>query len=247
LANVKLSSCTSLEDEAVSKLFRGSPNLRAVDLSWCVSLVNPQLRSSTVQEVVAARCSRLADSAILDLFRSRSLASVSLIGCRRVNSRHTLEQPKEVLDMVTKFCRLFERVAIGAPDLIISSISLLKVSLSQCDALNDDQVSRMFSTCPSLRDVDLQECVSLIDPDIHSTALSRITMAHCTQISETAVTKMFARCAKLTRVNLAGCYQLRAPVMRGGLTLLELNLQGCDQLDIGACQPNVGPETVLFL
>jgi hypothetical protein len=247
LADVKLSRCTSLQDQAISKLFSGAPNLRVVDISWCIALVQPKMRNPTVVKVVATRCSRLADGAIRDLLRNPSLATVSLMGCRRVSARQTLEQPKEVLDLVTQFCRLFERAALSVPELVLSSNSLQKVSLSQCDALTDSQVSKLFATCPSLREVDLRECASLIDPDVESTQLRRINMAHCSRITEAAVTKMFVGCPQLTHVSLAGCNQLRSPCMQGRAILLELNLQGCDQLDIGVCQPNVGPETVLFL
>ena len=231
---------------AVSKL-SATPSLRLLDLSWCVSLVHPRLRNLTVTKIIAKRCSGLTNVCLNELLRNQSLVDVDLAGCRRLNSRRSLEQPKIVVDLFTQFCQLFTRQAVGTPPLLLCSTHLRVISFARCDAIDDGHVTSMFEACPSLEEVDLRECFSLNEPRIQSARLARITLAYCTRISDEVITMMFGGCPQLQQVSLAGCHQLRAPVMQSAATLLELNLQGCDQLDLGVCRPNAGPKTVLLL
>lgn len=190
LESLSLQDCQKLSDESLNYICKGLPNLKKINLSFCVSIGETGLKS-------------LANLASLEDINLRSCDNIGDMGISQYLSEATSKLEK--LDV--SFCS-------GVTDATLRHLagsniaaSLQSLALTTC-AITDDGLTKVAKKLTKLRELQTGQCVNISDLSLEAIGqnmkeLTLIDLYGCLRLSEAALKKLRTQLPKLTKLNLS--------------------------------------------
>ncbi|XP_040579571.1 F-box/LRR-repeat protein 14 [Lepeophtheirus salmonis] len=186
LLELGLQDCQKITDESLRHLSEGIPNLRKINLSFCVSVTDTGMKS-------------LAKLGSLQSLNLRSCDNVSDIGIGFLAEGGN--RPLTELDV--SFCN---NVSDASLKHVASGMSKLQsLSMTTCPVQNDG-ISRISKSLPGLRTLNVGQCISLTDVALeslstHCHSLEKLDLYGCSKITSKGLESL-KKCPKLANINL---------------------------------------------
>ena len=189
LQSLSLQDCQKLSDESLGYISQRLPNLKSINLSFCVSITDTGLKS-------------LAKMTSLEDINLRSCDNVSDIGIGFLAEDHGKLKSLDI-----SFCGNVSDASLrhmaSANGL---SSSLKKLSMTTC-AISDEGLVKLAKTLSQLQELHIGQCVKLSDLSLeamasHMKELTSIDLYGCPKLSKAALEKMKKQLTKLTKLNL---------------------------------------------
>ena len=185
LEDLCLQDCQKLSDESLRHISVGLPNLRKINLSFCVSITDTGLKS----------LSRLTSLGDLNL---RSCDNISDIGIGFL-----AENGFQLRALDISFCA---NIADSGMKHIASGIATLRsLSLTTC-SIGDEGLKRLSKALTDLEELNIGQCVAITDEGLlsladHSFKLRSLDLYGCPKVTTNALA-LVRKLPKLERLNL---------------------------------------------
>ena len=190
LESLSLQDCQKLSDESLSYICKGLPNLRKINLSFCVSIGETGLKS-------------LASLASLEDINLRSCDNIGDMGI----SQYLAEATGRLEKLDVSFCSNVTDATLRHIAGSNVAASLQSLSLTTC-AITDDGLTKVAKKLGNLRELQTGQCVNISDLSLeaigqHMKELTQIDLYGCLRLSEAALKKLRTQLPKLTKLNLS--------------------------------------------
>lgn len=240
LKRLKFNNCSQLTDTAILTVAAHSTHLLEIDLYGLQHLESPAITSllqscSHLREMRLAHCSRINDSAFLEL-----------------DSRHTFDSLR-ILDL-TDCSDLGDK---GVEKIVQSCPRLRNLILAKCRQITDRAVLAITKLGKNLHYIHLGHCARITDLSVEALAKScnrirYIDLACCSMLTDISVMKL-AGLPKLKRIGLVKCagitdrsiYSLAVGELKNGrkvngISVLErVHLSYCTMLTLDVSWPHL--------
>lgn len=189
LENLSLQDCQKLSDDSLRYISQKLPNLRSINLSFCVSVTDTGLKS-------------LAKMASLEEINLRSCDNVSDIGIGFLAEDHGKLKSLDI-----SFCGNVSDASLrhmaSAQGL---NLSLKKLAMTTC-AITDEGMVKLAKNMGQLQELHIGQCVKLSDLSLEAMGtsmkeLTSVDLYGCPKLSEAALQKMKKQLTKL-KLNLS--------------------------------------------
>lgn len=186
-----LQDCQRLSDEALRHVSVGLPNLRAINLSFCVSITDGGLK-------------HLAKMPELRELNLRSCDNISDVGMA-----YLAEGGSRITTLDVSFCDKIGDQALG--HISQGLFNLKSLSLSACN-ISDEGLERIARTLHELDTLNVGQCSKITDRGLNTVAdsLNRLTcidLYGCTKITSAGL-EIITKLPQLTTLNL-GLWHVR--------------------------------------
>ena len=189
LESLSLQDCQKLSDESLHYISQKMPNLKSINLSFCVSITDTGLKS-------------LAKMTSLEDLNLRSCDNVSDIGIGFLAEDHG-----QLKSLDISFCGNVSDASLRhmASSNGLSG-SLKKLAMTTC-AISDEGLTKLAKSLGQLQELHIGQCVKLSDLSLEAIAshmknLTSIDLYGCPKLSKAALEKMRKQLTKLTNFNL---------------------------------------------
>jgi len=189
LQSLSLQDCQKLSDDSLRYISQKMPNLKSINLSFCVSVTDTGLKS-------------LAKIASLEEINLRSCDNVSDIGIGFLAEDHGKLKSLDI-----SFCGNVSdgslRHMASAPGL---NSSLKKLAMTTC-AITDEGMVKLAKNLGQLQELHIGQCVKLSDLSLEAMGtsmkeLTSVDLYGCPKLSEAGLQKMKKQLTKL-KLNLS--------------------------------------------
>ncbi|KAJ3671529.1 hypothetical protein LUZ60_007608 [Juncus effusus] len=137
LRNISLSNCNNISDHGITSLFKGCPNINALNISHCKGIKGFGFKNcpSSMTDIIADSC-WFSSRGILEVFRVKKLEYLSLNNVREI--------------------RVFNE------DIKVNAKALKFLNLSNCDFLSCSSLAAIIRGSPLLEELNLSECDEIV-------------------------------------------------------------------------------------
>lgn len=239
LKRLKFNNCTQLTDSAIMTVAAHSSHLLEIDLYGLQNLESPAVTAlltscPQLREMRLAHCSRLDDSAFLDLphdpdmpISFDALRILDLTDCGELGDKgveRIIQTCPRLRNLILAKCRQITDRAVFAITKLGKNLHY--IHLGHCARITDTSVEALAKACNRIRYIDLACCSNLTDNSVMKLAnlpkLKRIGLVKCAGISNQSIfslaigevknNKRVNGVSVLERVHLSYCTNLTLEV-----------------------------------
>jgi F-box and leucine-rich repeat protein GRR1 len=239
LKRLKFNNCSQLTDKAIMTVAANSTHLLEIDLYGLQGLESPAvtallLSCRHLREMRLAHCSRLNDSAFLDLpndpempISFDALRILDLTDCGEIGDKgveRIIQTCPRLRNLILAKCRLITDRAVFAITKLGKNLHY--IHLGHCARITDVSVEALAKACNRIRYIDLACCSALTDSSVMKLAslpkLKRIGLVKCAGITDRSIyslamgelknNKRVNGVSVLERVHLSYCTNLTLDV-----------------------------------
>jgi F-box and leucine-rich repeat protein GRR1 len=241
LKRLKFNNCVQLTDKAIMTVAAHSSHLLEIDLYGLQSLESPAVTALLMscrhlREMRLAHCSRLDDSAFLDLpndpempMSFDALRILDLTDCGELGDKgveRIIQTCPRLRNLILAKCRQITDRAVFAITKLGKNLHY--IHLGHCARITDVSVEALAKACNRIRYIDLACCSALTDGSVTKLAslpkLKRIGLVKCAGITDRSIhalamgeiknNKKVNGISVLERVHLSYCTNLTLEVSR---------------------------------
>lgn len=204
LKRLKFNNCAQLTDTSILTVAAHSTHLLEIDLYGLVNLESPAITALLIscphlREMRLAHCSRLTDSAFLDVpiepempLVFDSLRILDLTDCTELGDKgvqRIIQTCPRLRNLILAKCRQISDAAVFAITKLGKNLHY--IHLGHCARITDLSVEALAKSCTRIRYIDLACCSNLTDHSVTKLAglpkLKRIGLVKCAGITDRSI------------------------------------------------------------
>ena len=240
-----LTFCTTLTDDAISRISFFCKRLKYLDISLCYKITDDSMASlqdiENLEGVVISGCNKVTDEGIEKLLKQSKVTTlrfVDLSWCRKLTS-HCLINGVSYLENLTSIILInCENIDDDGVICISENCTKLKVfEVENCTKLTDNSLVSMSTHCSHLTILNLDCIENITDKGVFSlckncTELKILELEDAQCITTNGFGFISTFCKNMVSLSLNGCSQITERCVED----IALNCVSLQLLDIGECE-----------